>query len=134
MSTTLRVLLLIASIVTAIWMLRKIRKNRVKQEDATFWICFAIILAVLGIFPKLSYKMSALLGIQTPANFVFLSLIFLLIEKLLSLSIQISVLENKIEIMAAELAIRCKDLNDKDKTGVEKDEKVSENVVNIDQL
>lgn len=119
MSTTLRVLLLVASVLTALWMLRKIRKNRVKQEDATFWICFAVMLAILGIFPKLSYKMAALLGIQTPANFVFLVLIAILIEKLLSLSIQISVLERKIEIMAAELAIRCKDIKDNKESGVE---------------
>lgn len=33
-------------------------------------------------------------------------------EKLLSLSIQVSALENKLEIMAAELALRCKNMED----------------------
>lgn len=112
MSTTLRVLLLAASLITAVWILRKIRKNRVKQEDALFWLCFAFVLAVLGIFPELSFRMAALLGIQSPANFIFLAVIAILLEKLLSLSIQVSSLENKVEIMAAELALRCKNMED----------------------
>ena len=113
MTTTLRVLLLIGSVLTAIWILRKIRKNRVKQEDAMYWICFAIMLAILGIFPQVSYKMTRLLGIQSPSNFIFLAVICLLLEKMLSLSIQISQLESKIEIMSAELALRSKDTEEK---------------------
>ena len=90
MSVTLRVLLLVASLVTAVWILRKIRKNRVKQEDALYWLCFAFMLAIFGIFPGLSFIMSSILGIQSPANFIFLAIIALLMEKLLSLSIQVS--------------------------------------------
>lgn len=112
MSTILRILLLGASVLTAIWVLRRIRKNKVKQEDALFWILFAAMLALLGCFPKLSYVMSDALGIQSPANFIFLAVIAVLIEKLFTLSIQISFLESKIEIMAAELAIRCKNIED----------------------
>lgn len=112
MSTTLRTVLLIASVVTAAWVLRRIRKNRVKQEDALFWVCFAALLAFLGMFPKVSFMMANILGIQSPANFVFIAIIAVLLEKLLTLSIQLSFLENKIEIMAAELAIRCKNIED----------------------
>lgn len=117
MSATLRIVLLLASVFTAVWVLRRIRKNGVKQEDALYWICFAVLLALLGSFPCISYKMADILGIQSPANFVFLAIIAILIEKILTLSIQISFLENKIEIMAAELAIRCKDMEDGIKKG-----------------
>jgi len=113
MSITLRVLLLIASVCTAYMIIHKIRKCKVKQTDSLFWVVFAIVLAILGIFPGLSYQMSAALGIISPANFIFLVIIALLLEKLLSVSIQVSMLESKVEIMSAELAIRCKDLEDK---------------------
>lgn len=122
MSATLRLLLLVASLVTAVWILRKIRKNRVKQEDALYWLCFAFMLAILGIFPGLSFIMSSILGIQSPANFIFLAIIALLMEKLLSLSIQVSALENKLEIMAAELALRCKNMEDEIEKGKETDQ------------
>lgn len=112
MSTTLRTVLLISSVVTAAWVLRRIRKNGVKQGDAVYWICFSVMLAVLGSFPDISFIMADILGIQSPANFVFLAIIAILLEKLLTLSIQISLLESKIEVMAAELAIRCKNIED----------------------
>lgn len=127
MSLTLRTLLLVASVLTAVWVLLRIKKNHLKQEDALFWICFAIILAILGIFPEVSFKMAYALGIQSPANFVFLSIIAILSEKILSLSIQISFLENKIEIMAAELAIRCKNIED----NMEKDNLITGNCFEI---
>lgn len=125
MSTTLRTLLLIASIVTAVWVLRRIRKNRVKQEDALYWVCFAGMLAMLGIFPEISFIMADALGIQSPANFVFLAIIGLLLEKILTLSIQLSFLENKIEIMAAELAIRCKNIEDNMEKRRDADDKIN---------
>ena len=52
--------------------------------------------------------MATLLGFVSPSNFVFLLVISLLLEKLLTVSIQVSVLENKVEVMAAELALRSK--------------------------
>ena len=55
MSDTLRYILLAAAIITAIWILRKIRRLKVKLEDAIFWIVFALFLEVLGIFPELTY-------------------------------------------------------------------------------
>lgn len=113
MTTTLRLLLLVTSLVTSIWILRKIRRSKIKQEDAAYWICFSVILACFGFFPKLSYIVASILGIQSPANFVYLVIIFLLLEKLLSVSVQVSQLENKIEIMAAELALRSKNVEDK---------------------
>lgn len=124
MPVMLRSILVIVSLLTAIWIIYKIRQNRVKQEDAVFWIFYAIILAILGLFPGLSFYMAHFLGIQSSSNFVFLAIIALLLEKLLSISIQVSVLENKVEEMTAEIALRCKNLEDgqkKEETG-DKDE------------
>ena len=56
MSDTLKGLLIIASVLTVGWILRKIRKNKVKMEDAIFWIFFAAILLLLAIFPEISWK------------------------------------------------------------------------------
>ena len=52
MSGTLRIFLIIASLVTVAWILRKIRKLKVKMEDAIFWLIFSGILYCFGlIFP-----------------------------------------------------------------------------------
>ena len=106
MSITLRILLLAAAFVTAAWILRKISKLKVKMEDAIFWIVFAGILCVLAIFPEFCYWLTAALGMMSPANLIFLVVIFLLMEKVFTLSILVSQMEEKIEILSAELALR----------------------------
>lgn len=106
MSITLRMLLLIGAICTAGWILRKIRKLKVKMEDAIFWMIFAGILCVLGIFPELTYWLTGVMGIMSPANLIFLVIIFLLIEKVFTLSIIVSQLEEKVSILSAEVALR----------------------------
>ena len=108
MSATLKVLLIVASVVTVGWILRKIRKNKVKMEDAIFWIFFAAILLILAIFPEISYKLCQIFGIMSPSNLVFLVIIFLLAEKIFTLSIVVSQLEDKIGILSAEVALRSK--------------------------
>lgn len=113
MSITLRFLLLFGAICTAGWILRKIRKLKVKMEDAIFWMVFAGILCVLGIFPGITYWLTGVMGIMSPANLIFLVIIFLLIEKVFTLSIIVSQLEEKISILSAEVALRSHSADEK---------------------
>lgn len=106
MSLTLRILLLILSFISAIWILSKIRRLKVKMEDAIFWIFFAVILCLLGIFPDITYWLTGKVGMMSPANLIFLIVIILLLEKVFTLSIIVSQLEDKITVLTAEIAIR----------------------------
>lgn len=106
MSDTLRVLLLVAAIVTGGWIVYKIRKLQVKMQDAIFWVVFAVILFLLGVFPQACFWLTERLGIMSPANLVFLVIIFLLLEKVFTLSIIVSQLEEKISVLSAEVALR----------------------------
>lgn len=106
MSSTLRFLLLFGAIFTAAWILHKIKKLKVKMEDAIFWIVFAGVLCVMGVFPELTYWLTGVMGILSPANLIFLVVIFLLIEKVFTLSIIVSQLEEKVSTLSAEVALR----------------------------
>ncbi|MBR3606510.1 MAG: DUF2304 domain-containing protein [Lachnospiraceae bacterium] len=106
MSITLRIVLLFAGIITAIWILRKIYKCKVKLGDAIYWICMAILLVVFGIIPESAYFFTKMLGIQAPVNFIFLFMLAVVIEKLFTLSIKVSQLEDKITVLSAEVALR----------------------------
>ena len=101
MSAELRVILLMAAIFSAWWILLKIRKCKVKMEDAIFWVCFAVILLIMGIFPEVTYWLTGIFHMQSPAN-----LIFLILEKVFTLSIITSQLEDKVTILSAEVALR----------------------------
>ena len=113
MSFTLRICLLIAALVTAVWILRKIYKCKVKLEDAIFWFCMAVILAILGLFPNIAYILADLIGIQAPVNLIFLLMMALMIEKMFTLSIKVSQLEDKITVLSAELALRSHDVDER---------------------
>ncbi|MDO5392917.1 MAG: DUF2304 domain-containing protein [Eubacteriales bacterium] len=106
MSNTLRFVLLVLGLTTAVWILSKIRKLKVKMEDAIFWVILAGILCLLSLFPEVTYILTELLGVMSPANLVFLVIIFILLEKVFTLSIVVSQLEEKVTILAAEMALR----------------------------
>lgn len=110
MSGILRIVLLLGALITVIWILRKIYKCKVKLGDAIFWFCMAFLLGVLGVVPEIAYYFAGLLGIQAPVNFIFLFILALVIEKLFTLSIKVSQLEDKITVLSAELALRSRDL------------------------
>ena len=109
MTVTLRIFLIIASLLTVICILIKIRKMKVKMEDAIFWLIFSALIIILAIFPEISYWLSKILGIESPANLVFLFVICLLLEKIFTLSIITSQLEEKVSILSAEVALRSQD-------------------------
>ncbi len=106
MTITLRVLLMIAAVFSAMWILHKIRKHKMQMEHAIYWMIFALILLILGLFPEIAYHCANLLGIQSPANLIFLVIIFLLLMKVSTLSVVVSQMEEKIAVLSAEVAIR----------------------------
>lgn len=109
MSDTLRILILMGTVVFVVYVLLRIQKLKIKMEDAVFWIFLAAVVAVMGTVPQVAYGLSAFLGIQSPANLVYLLIIGLLIEKLFTLSVTLSMLEEKVTILSAEIAIRGRD-------------------------
>ncbi len=109
MSDTLRILILMGTVVFVFYVLLRIHKLKIKMEDAVFWIFLAALVAVLGTVPQAAYWLSAFLEIQSPANLVYLLIIGLLIEKLFTLSVTLSMLEEKVTILSAEVAIRGRD-------------------------
>lgn len=110
MSIELRIVLLFAAVFSIGWIITRIRKAKVRLEDTFFWVVMSVVLLVLGLFPGLSYWLASVLGIISPANLVFLVMICLLFEKLLTMSIMYSQMQDKYVTMAAEMALRCKEL------------------------
>lgn len=105
MSWMLRSCLILASLLTAGVILGKIRKSKVQIEDSIFWVLFSLVLLVFSVFPKLAYWLSDLIGIQSPANFIFMLVIFLLLVKIFSMSVRMSQLEAKHRELVQRIAL-----------------------------
>ena len=106
MTGTLRIVLLIAAILTAVFMLTKIRNSKIKIEDSVFWLVFSITLALLAIFPIIAETAADMIGIISPVNCIFLIIIFILIIKIFFMTIKISQIESKLEHLVQEIAIK----------------------------
>lgn len=105
MPLSLRLLLIIASLITMIFVFRKIRKAQFVVEDTLYWLFFCLFLLVLSIFPQLSFTLAKLCGFEAASNFVFVSIIFLLLVKLFLMSVKISKLENKMNQLVQKYAL-----------------------------
>lgn len=108
MSTTLRVFLILFSFLTCHWVLRNIRRSKFKIEDSVFWIVASGFLVIISIFPQSMEWLADLLGVISPSNLVFLAVIFILILKIFQLSLRLSQLESKLQILVQTYAIEHK--------------------------
>ena len=48
MSVMLRILLIVFSVITSIVVIHKIRKSKLRIDDAVFWFCFSLALIVMA--------------------------------------------------------------------------------------
>ncbi len=105
MTILLRILLLVVSTFTFLYVMRRINKSQIQIGDSIYWILFSFILVILSIFPQIVDYVKTLLGISSSVNCIFLIIIFLLIMKVFSLSIKISQMENKLNNLIQKYAI-----------------------------
>ena len=105
MSYYLRMLILLASIITLFYVLRKIRKAQIQIVDSLFWVFLSLVFVIMGAFPQVVYWLTRLMGFQAPVNLVFLVITFILLVKVFLSSIKISQLENKLDSLVQEMAI-----------------------------
>lgn len=105
MTLALRITLVLVSLLTLIYIIRKIRASKLRLEDSIFWLCFAVLLLVVSIFPGIFYLLSAIAGTMSVANFVFLFFIFVLLIECFTLSVRVSQLDTKLRNLAQQLAI-----------------------------
>lgn len=106
MTTLFRIVLVIVSLATFGVVIQKIRRSKMRLEDAIFWVLICVMVVIFALFPAVPDALSALLGIYSTANFLFLFMIFILLMKTFTMSLHISELERKIEELAQNEALR----------------------------
>ena len=106
MSITMRILLIAGSLLTAFYVLRRVRKSRMRTEDSVFWLVFSLLLVLMGLLPNLVTRLASRIGVMSAANLVFLIVIFLLIIKLFLMDQRISALQRQVTETAQAVAIR----------------------------
>ena len=105
MTITLRIILILASTISSIMCIKKIKQAKLKIENAIIWIMGSLLLILMSVFSSIVDNISSKLGFVAPVNFVFLIIIaFLLIEVYLN-NIRISELNEKIKNLTHHIAL-----------------------------
>lgn len=105
MALNLRICIIVVSILFLFFVLRRIRKAQMQISDSLFWIIASIVFVIIGIFPQIVIWLSKITGVQSPANLVFLMIIFVLLLRIFNLSCKLSSTENALHGLAEQYAV-----------------------------
>lgn len=103
--TVLRICLILGALVTAGYVLRRVRQARVQIEDTIYWLALSAVLLLVALFPGIAYWVSGLLGFVSPINCVYLIVIFLLLARQFMLSIRVSQLDSRLRVLTERVAL-----------------------------
>ena len=112
MTLVLRILLLIGALFAMGIVINSVRKSKIRISDSVYWVVSAGILVLFALIPQLAYFFSGLFGFVSPANFVLMLVIVMMLIRIFHQSCAISKLTFKVEQLSAELALRDKDARD----------------------
>ena len=105
MENRIYIFLLLGSILTFIYIIKKIINHKMQIRDAVQWILWTFFLIVISIFPKIITFCSYILGIQDNVHTIFLIVIAYLYIMLFLHSSKISKQSEKIKELTQELAL-----------------------------
>ncbi len=106
MTLTLRVILIVCSIISLILCIKKIRESKMKIENSIVWIIGNILLIIMSFFYGIPLWISEKFGFMSPVNFVFFAIIaFLLIQTFID-NIHITELNEKIKDLNHYIALK----------------------------
>ena len=105
MSVTLRIILIVSSLISCFLCIKRIKQSKLKVENSIVWMIGSIVLILMSIFSNVVEWLSSKLGFMAPVNFVFLIVIgFLLIQTFIN-NIKISILNEKIKDLNHYIAL-----------------------------
>lgn len=106
MSITLRIILIICSIISFFLCIKKIKQSKLKVGNSLIWMVGNIILIFMSIFTNVVEWLSVKLGFIAPVNFVFLVIIAFLLIQLFIDNLRITELNEKIKDLDHYIALK----------------------------
>lgn len=100
-----RIALIATSLAFASVIVRLVKRKQLTMKYSFLWIILLFVILLCAILPIIPYRISDILGFETPANFIFLVAVFFLLAIALSLSIIVSKQQRKITTLIQEVAI-----------------------------
>ena len=109
MTVTLRIILIVCSLILFVLCIRKIKQSKLRIENSVMWMIGSILLILMNIFSNVVEWISVKLGFMAPVNFVFLVIIGFLLIQLFIENIRITSLNEKIKNLNHYIALKEKE-------------------------
>lgn len=106
MSLALRIILIIGSALAFVVCITKIKQAKLKIEHSLTWMFSSLLLVLMSIFNGAVTCISDKIGFVSPANFVFLIIIFFLLVQVFIFNLRISELNEKIKNLNHYIALK----------------------------
>ena len=115
MSITLRILLIVSSILAFVLTIKKINQSKLKISESIIWFISCILLIIMSIFSDFVRLISESLGFIAPVNFVFFSVMIFMLIQIFLYNIRISQLNEKVKELDHYIALNQYRQNNKQK-------------------
>lgn len=96
---------IVAAVIVLVIVIEMLRRGRLRERHAVWWILAGIIALVTGIFPTTLDWAADLLGVEVPTNLVFFVSIAVILLVCLQQSAELTKLEAKSRALAERVAI-----------------------------
>lgn len=101
----LRILLVVGAVAALAVVCLQVKKSRILVEDAIFWVVVSLIILLIAIFTDPIISFAHQIGFMSASNFVYFSIIVILLWKVFTNSTEISRLKARINELAQEVAL-----------------------------
>ena len=105
MSVATYILGIVAAALILIVVIEMLRRHRLRERHAIWWVVAGLLALVIGIFPATLEWAAGILGIQVPTNLVFFVGIAILFLVALQSSSELTQLESKTRVLAEKVAL-----------------------------
>lgn len=124
MSLASYILGIVAALFTLSVVIEMLRRRRLKERHAIWWIIAGILALIISVFPATLEWFAAVVGVEVPVNLVFFVSAAILFLVCLQHSSELTTLEAKVRVLTEESALLDYRVRTLEEGGAEKTRKV----------
>jgi len=95
----------IGSLTTLVLLFELLRRRRLREKYAVFWVVVALLTLVVAVFPSTLGWVAALIGVSVPSNLLFFVASMVLLGVSVHHSYELGRLEERTRTLAEEVAL-----------------------------
>lgn len=112
MSIASYILGVVAALVTLAVVVEMLRRRRLRERHAIWWLIAGILALVVGVFPGTLAWAASIIGVAVPTNLIFFVSVAILFLVCIQHSSELTALESQSQMLAEKVALQSLRLED----------------------